>query len=97
MGNKGDTLFVADIDAVRLFHRLTGAPLGARAIAGAGFLNDVAVGSDGSVYVTDSGLQAGPQRFAPSGSDAVYRFDASGTAVAVARPERRCHHHPGFH
>ncbi|MBI2615206.1 MAG: SMP-30/gluconolactonase/LRE family protein [Gemmatimonadetes bacterium] len=85
LGIKGDTLFVADIDAVRLFHRTTGAPLGAREIAGARFLNDVAVGPDGSVYLTDSGLQAGPQGFAPSGTDALYRFDASGRAVAVAR------------
>jgi len=85
MGIKGDTLLVADIDAVRLFHRVTGAPLGAREIAGASFLNDVAVGPDGSVYVTDSGLQASPQGFAPSGSDAVYRFDATGRAVPVAR------------
>ncbi|MBI2404449.1 MAG: SMP-30/gluconolactonase/LRE family protein [Gemmatimonadetes bacterium] len=85
LGIKGDTLFVADIDAVRLFHRTTGAPLGAREIAGARFLNDIAVGPDGSVYLTDSGLQAGPQGFAPSGTDALYRFDASGRAVAVAR------------
>ncbi len=85
MGIKGDTLFVADIDAVRLFHRVTGARIGAREIAGARFLNDIAVGPDGSVYVTDSGLQAGPSGFAPSGSDALYRFDAKGLAVAVAR------------
>src|SRR5574341_61001 len=84
LGLKGDTLLVADIDAVRLFHRVTGAPLGARAIAGAQFLNDVGVGPDGSVYVTDSGLKAGPSGFAPSGSDAIYRFDASGRAAAVA-------------
>jgi sugar lactone lactonase YvrE len=54
-------------------------------VAGAGFLNDIAVGPDGSVYVTDSGLKADPQGFAASGTDAVYRFDASGKAVAVAR------------
>ena len=85
MGVKGDTLFVADIDAVRLFHRATGARLGERVIAGAQFLNDVDVGPDGSVYVTDSGLKAGPSGFAPSGTDAIYRFDGSGRATAVAR------------
>ena len=85
MGVKGDTLFVADIDAVRLFNRTTGASLGARPIRGATFLNDVAVGPDGTVYVTDSGLKAGPQGFLPTGSDAVYRFEAGGRAVAVAR------------
>jgi DNA-binding beta-propeller fold protein YncE len=85
MGLKGDTLFVADIDAVRLFNRTTGAPLGARPVRGATFLNDLAVGPDGTVYVTDSGLKAGPQGFLPTGTDAVYRFDAAGRAEAVAR------------
>lgn len=85
MGVKGDTLFVADIDAVRLFSRTTGASLSSRDVPGATFLNDLAVGPDGTVYVTDSGLKAGPQGFAPSGSDAVYRFDASGRPVAVAK------------
>ncbi len=81
---KGDTLFVADIDAVRAFHRETGEPLGARAVQGATFLNDVAVGPDGTLYATDSGLTAGEEGFAPSGTDAVYRFGPGGaTAVAT--------------
>ncbi len=84
-GVNGDTLFVADIDAVRLFNRTTGAPLGSRDVPGATFLNDLAVGPDGTVYVTDSGLKAGPQGFAPTGTDAVYRFDAAGRPVAVAK------------
>lgn len=85
LGVKGDTLFVADIDAVRLFDRTTGASLGSRPVPGATFLNDVAVGPDGTVYVTDSGLKADPQGFAPTGTDAVYRFDAAGRPVAVAK------------
>jgi sugar lactone lactonase YvrE len=82
MAIKGDTLFVADIDAVRLFDRTTGAPLGARMVRGATFLNDVTVGPDGTVYVSDTGLRPD---FSPSGTDAVYRFDARGTAVPLAR------------
>jgi len=85
LGLRGDTLFVADIDEVRLFHRATGAPLGSRPVPGATFLNDLAVGPDGTVYFTDSGLKAGPQGFAPTGTDAVYRFDATGRPVAVAQ------------
>ena len=52
----GDTLWVADADAVRGFHRRTGAPLAAAMFTGmdVGFLNDVAPGPDG-VYVTDTG------------------------------------------
>jgi len=57
MAIKGDTLFVADIDAVRLFNRRTGASLGSVDLRAqkATFLNDVVVGPDG-VYVTDTGI-----------------------------------------
>jgi hypothetical protein len=84
----GDTLFVADIDSVRAFHRTTGQPLGARGVPGASFLNDLATGPDGTLYVTDSGLGAG---FAPTGTDAVYRFGPQGVArlasgESLARP-----------
>ena len=55
---QGDTLWVADIDVVRGFHRVTGAPvatidLGAHRPT---LLNDVAVGPDGSIRVTDTGI-----------------------------------------
>ncbi|MBI3982201.1 MAG: SMP-30/gluconolactonase/LRE family protein [Gemmatimonadetes bacterium] len=79
MALKGDTLFVADIDALRMFDRRTGAPLGERAVPGASFLNDVTVGPDGTLYVTDSGLRPGPAGFEPSGSDAVHHVRAAGT------------------
>lgn len=80
MAFRGDTLFVADIDSVRAFHRSTGAALGAMGVAGASFLNDVAVGPDG-VYVTDTGVDAS---FAPTGTDAIHHFGAGGVATAVA-------------
>lgn len=82
-----DTLFVADIDAVRMFHRVTGASIGARPVAGATFLNDVAATPSGTLYVTDSGLRMGEEGLAPSGTDAVYRFDAAGTPVALVAGE----------
>lgn len=80
MAFRGDTLFVADIDSVRTFHRSTGAALGAMGVPGASFLNDVAVGPDG-VYVTDTGVDAS---FAPTGTDAIHHFGAGGVARAVA-------------
>jgi hypothetical protein len=83
MALKGDTLYVADIDVVRVFDRRSGAPLGARAVPGATFLDDISVGPDGTVYVTDSGLKAGLSGFEPSGSDAVYRFGPGGRAEVV--------------
>ena len=57
MALRGDTLFVADIDALRMFNRRTGAPLGSVDLRArsATFLNDVATASDG-IYVTDTGI-----------------------------------------
>jgi DNA-binding beta-propeller fold protein YncE len=53
MGIAGDELFVADITAVRVFDRESGAPVASININGATFLNDVA--SDGTrVFVSDS-------------------------------------------
>ena len=80
MAASGDTLWVADIDAVRAFHRTTGAPLGERAIDGATFLNDLATSDDGTLYVTDMGVDA---NFQPNGTEAILRVDANG-ATPVA-------------
>ena len=56
---QGDTLWVADIDAVRAFNRRTGAPVATVDLqAKAKFLNDVVVGPDG-VYITDTGVEEG--------------------------------------
>jgi sugar lactone lactonase YvrE len=65
----GGVLYVADIDTVRLFDRKTGAAKGEVRVPGASFINDVAAGPDGKVYVTDSGLTP---KFEPSGTDALY-------------------------
>lgn len=80
---SGDTLFVADLTVVRLFNRETGEPIGEISVEGSSFLNDLATGPDGAVYLTDSGLQGGEQGFVPSGTDAVYRIE-NGQAVAIA-------------
>jgi len=71
MAISGDTLYVSDITAIRLFDRRTGRPKGSVAIPGSTFMNDAASGADGSVYFTDSGLKPD---FSPSGTDAVYRL-----------------------
>lgn len=56
---QGDTLWVADLDAVRAFNRRTGAPVATVDLQGkAKFLNDVAIGPDG-VYITDTGVEEG--------------------------------------
>ncbi|HSK17581.1 MAG TPA: SMP-30/gluconolactonase/LRE family protein [Longimicrobiales bacterium] len=84
MALSGDTLFVADIDSVRAFHRTTGEPLGARGIAGASFLNDLTTGPDGALYVTDTGMDAS---FSPTGTDAIHRFDATGSQSFAGAPD----------
>ncbi len=75
MAIRGDTLFVADIECVRMFHRVNGTFEGVLCLDGVTFLNDVAIGPEGSLFVTDSGLQDdGAGGLAPSGTDAVYRY-----------------------
>jgi hypothetical protein len=53
----GDTLWVADADGVHLFHRKTGAQLRFQDFRSfsPGFLNDIAQGADGAIYITDTG------------------------------------------
>lgn len=82
---KGDTLFVADIDAVRLFNRRSGAALASVPIPGATFLNDVAVGPDGTVYITDTGIQPLGNGSARSGADALWKLGPAHRPIAVAR------------
>lgn len=58
MALVGDTLWVSDIDAVRGFNVATGTEVASVDLAGmqATFLNDVAAGTDGTIYITDSGF-----------------------------------------
>ena len=74
MAITGDTLWAADVDAVRGFHRRTGAPLATVPFPGVdvGFLNDVTPGPDGALYVTDTG------------KDRIYRLANGQATVALA-------------
>jgi sugar lactone lactonase YvrE len=58
MAIQGDTLWVADIHAIRGFHRLTGAPVGEIDVHpyDVVMLNDLALGPDGALYATDTGI-----------------------------------------
>lgn len=80
-----DTLYVSDIDTVRMFDRKSGAPTGEVKVPGAVFLNDLAATTDGRVVVTDSGLKAGAKGFEPAGTDAVYSIDKAKKLTTIAK------------
>ena len=71
------TLYVSDITVVRKFDAKTGAPKGDIPIAGATFLNDIAVSADGKIYVSDSGLKHGANGLESNGGDAVFVIEAN--------------------
>jgi sugar lactone lactonase YvrE len=76
--------YVTDIKVVRKFDVKTWAPKGDIPMAGATFLNDIAVGPGGKVYVSDTGVKGKDGGFAPTGTDAVYVLD-KGKVKPVAK------------
>ena len=85
MALVGDTLWVTDIDAVRGFHRRTGAPLAAIEIgAQAKFLNDVVAGPDGKLYITDTGVGVDEKGgFTHPGPDRIFAIEGRTVSVAA--------------
>jgi sugar lactone lactonase YvrE len=81
----GDTLWVSDIDHVRAFNRRTGTPIADIDLSSqkATFLNDVAVGGDGAVYVTDTGIAFDAKgNISHPGTDQIFRI-AGRTATSI--------------
>lgn len=83
----GDTLWVADIDAVRGFDSRSGAPLATVEFGDrAAFLNDVAAGPDGALYVTDTGIRFDAEgNMAPAGTDQVFRLGADRSVTTALK------------
>ena len=73
MNVTGDTLWVADADGIHGFQRTSGEQVAFVDFTGfePGFLNDIAVGPDGALYVTDTGAAR------------VYRLAGREAAVAI--------------
>jgi hypothetical protein len=85
MAMDDTTLYVVDLDSVRLFDRSTGAPTGTWPLPDPHFPNDIRVAADGSVYVTETGIflsGAGP---IPQGDSVVWKIDQGGHPTAIAR------------
>jgi sugar lactone lactonase YvrE len=78
MAIQGDTLWVADLDIVRGFDKHTGKFVAAIGFwsKNVAFLNDIVLGGDGALYITDTGISfdaAGEMKPAPGGPR-VYRL-----------------------
>ena len=85
MALQGDTLYVTDIDAVRMFDRRTGAPLGSIDLRArnAVFLNDAVATPDG-IYITDTGIAFDAQgNVTHPGVDRVFRIAGRSVTEAV--------------
>ena len=83
----GDTLWVADVTVLRGFHRRDGRPLALIDLgtAGAVFLNDVAAGPDGSLYLSDTGLRFGADgQLSHPGPDRVFRVSSTRQISVIA-------------
>jgi sugar lactone lactonase YvrE len=84
MALVGDTIWVTDIDVLRGFNRKTGAAVATIAFDPAPlFLNDVAAGEDGSLYVTDTGIRFQDGEMSHPGPNRVYRVRGRQVSVAV--------------
>jgi sugar lactone lactonase YvrE len=86
MAIHGDTLWVTDIDVLRGFDRRTGAPLAVvdfrpqKAV----LLNDVTIGDDGLIYVTDTGIGMTPAGVTHPGGDRVFAVGPNHAVSVVA-------------
>ena len=88
MAIHGDTLWVTDIDVLRGFHRVTGAPLATIDFAphGAILLNDIALAPDGTLRVTDTGIDMSPKGVVIEAPGRVYTVGPAGAITASPPP-----------
>ena len=85
----GDTLWVADIDKLRGFNRKTGATLATIDLApqGAVLLNDVIVGEDGTIYISDTGIIMSDKGVLHPGGDKIFAINQKGISIIAQSNE----------
>jgi len=83
MALVGDTLWVADITSVRGFDVTTGAPVASLSVDGAVFLNDVVLGAQGTLYISDTGIRFGPDGMTHPGPDRIFQLNGRTVNVAL--------------
>ena len=93
MAIQGDTLWVADIDVVRGFDRRTGAPVGTIDLAAMNvvMLNDIALGPDGALYVTDTGIVMSRVGVAYYKGSKIFKISPGRQVSIYARTEALAH------
>jgi hypothetical protein len=86
MAIQGDTLWVTDIDVVRGFDKRTGRPVGTIDFRplGAVMLNDIAVGPNGVLRVTDTGIWMVWEGNVHSGPDRIFEVGPGHAITTVA-------------
>jgi len=80
-----NTIYVADIDVVRMFDASTGAERGEIAFPDATLLNDLATGANNIVYVSDTGVTP---EWKTNGSDAIYVIEDKKVKLLLADKEK---------
>lgn len=73
IGIRGDSVFVADLDCIRIVHRVTAALVDSRCLE-VGSLAGLSVGPEGSVFVVDTGYELADGQASETLTDAVYRL-----------------------
>ena len=86
MAIHGDTLWICDIDVMRAINRKTGVSLGNLDLKplGALLLNDVTIGGDGAIYITDTGILMTEKGVIYRGADKIFRV-ANGKAEVISQ------------
>ncbi|HSI03430.1 MAG: SMP-30/gluconolactonase/LRE family protein [Myxococcota bacterium] len=85
MGIVADTLYVADIDTVRMFNRKTGAAKGEIKVKGSTFLGDITTSPDGRVFVSDIAITFADGKATPTGTDAVYLINKAKKVIPLSK------------